>query len=255
MTNLVSKDWPLILAYHSVSRYRSDALAVNVREFERQMKSLYSRRYRAVTLAQYTTQQFQKGERIVIITFDGYADNCTVAFPILKRYGFNATIFLVSDYIGTDRILPVDMPKINKASENSWYKHLNLRQIGEMSEYGIEFGSHTCTHPLEMTRLSQNQCWDEINRSRKDLKRLLGNDIVSFCYPRGNLDSNIIKMVEKAGYSCAVVTPPRSGIPLNRYTLRRIGIYYRNTPLHFRLKTTRLARRNYERYKWICGKR
>jgi hypothetical protein len=60
-------------------------------------------------------------------------------------------------------------------------------------------------------------------------------------------------MVEKAGYTCAVVTPPRYGIPLSQYTLRRIGINYANTSLVFRLKTLAFVRRNHERIKRFQG--
>jgi peptidoglycan/xylan/chitin deacetylase (PgdA/CDA1 family) len=115
-----------------------------------------------------------------------------------------------------------------------------------MADYGIEFGSHTCTHP-ELTAISEDACSDEITRSRADLQTMLGREIVSFCYPRGKLNDGVVKMVEDAGYSCAVVTPGRSPIPLCRHTLRRIGIYQRNTQLTFRLKLVPFVRRNYER--------
>jgi peptidoglycan/xylan/chitin deacetylase (PgdA/CDA1 family) len=98
--NDISYDWPLILAYHSVSEYRKDALAVNVAAFENQITWLHRHGYRSITLAEFMTETIETGKRIAIITFDdGYADNYTLAFPILKRYGCVATIFLVSDYV------------------------------------------------------------------------------------------------------------------------------------------------------------
>lgn len=242
-------DWPLILGYHSVSKYRKDALAVRVDDFKNQMAWLHSHGYRSMTLAQFITQPITKKERIVIITFDdGYADNYTLAFPILKQYGFVATIFLVSDYVNTEHLFYWDVPKIADQSNQTWYKLLTWEQVEEMSAYGIEFGSHTCTHP-ELTNISPELCMEELVRSRADLKARLGREIVSFCYPRGDLNTEVIQMVEKVGYSCAVVTPPRYGIPLSHYTLRRIGINYANTSLIFRLKTLAFVRRNYERIK------
>jgi peptidoglycan/xylan/chitin deacetylase (PgdA/CDA1 family) len=241
--------WPLILGYHSVSKYRQDALAVRVDDFENQMAWLHSHGYRSMTLAQFITQTITKKERIVIITFDdGYADNYTLAFPILKKYGFVATIFLVSDYVNTDHVFYWDVPKITAQSNQAWYKLLTWEQVEEMSTYGIEFGSHTCTHP-ELTNVSTKLCMEELARSRANLQARLGHEIVSFCYPRGDLNTEVIQMVEKVGYSCAVVTPPRYGIPLSHYTLRRVGIHYANTSLIFRLKTIPFVRHNYERLK------
>jgi peptidoglycan/xylan/chitin deacetylase (PgdA/CDA1 family) len=240
-------DWPLILAYHSVSERRQDGLTVQVTDFENQMAWLYGHGYRSLTLAEFMSQTIKKGERILIITFDdGYADNYTLAFPILKQYGFVATIFLVSDYVNTDHVFSWDASKITTQPDHTLYRLLTWEQIHEMAAYGFEFGSHTCTH-LKLADLPTEQCWEEIIRSRKDLQVKLGHEVVSFCYPAGNLNAEVIRMVEQAGYGCAVVTPPPAGIPLCRYTLRRIAVYYHNTPLLFRLKITPFVRRNRER--------
>jgi peptidoglycan/xylan/chitin deacetylase (PgdA/CDA1 family) len=243
-------DWPLILAYHSVSECRKDSLAVGMTDFETQMAWLYHRHYRSVTLSEFTRHTFRKGERIVVITFDdGYADNYTIAFPILKQYGFVATIFLVTDYVNTNHMYRWDVQKITSQHSASQYGILTWDQVNEMADYGIEFGSHTCTHP-ELTTLSSEQYEEEIVRSRQDLQSKLGCDVESFCYPRGKLDGDIIQMVKKSGYSSAVVTPKRAGIPLGRYTLRRVGIYYHVTPWLFQLKVSPLMRRIYERARW-----
>ncbi len=248
--NGVWYDWPLILAYHSISEYRQDALAVRAADFDAQMTWLHRHGYRSVTLAEFMSKTFKKGDRIVIITFDdGYRDNYTLALPILKRYGYVATTFLVTDYVNTDHVYTWDVPKITPQGDASLYQVLTWEQVYEMAAYGIEFGSHSCTHP-ELTTLPREQYEEEITRSRQDLQARLERDVVSFCYPRGNLNADIIQMVEKAGYGCAVVTPKQAGIPLGRYTLPRVGIYHRITPWLFQLKVTPLVRRTYERLKW-----
>jgi peptidoglycan/xylan/chitin deacetylase (PgdA/CDA1 family) len=242
---------PLILGYHSISDRRNDALAVSASDFDHQLRWLSDCRYSSLTLADFLARGKRPQGRVVIITFDdGYADNYRLALPILRRYGFRATVFLVSEYINTDRIFPWDKSKITRPGERSLYEVLTWDLVEEMAEYGIEFGSHTCSH-RELPGLSEAERWDEISRSRKELGARLGQEVVSFSYPRGCLSPEVISQVAKAGYRGAVVTPTRAGIPLSEYTLRRIGVYRPNGHLTFRLKTTRLARRTYETLLWL----
>ncbi len=243
-------DWPLILAYHSVSEERKDGLAVRPADFERQMRWLASHGYRSITLAEHLRRPARRGEKVVIITFDdGYADTYTQAFPILRRYGFTAVVFLVTSYVGREHVFWWDEEKVNVYGRRSLYYPLTWEQAGELLDCGMELGSHTSTHPPALTRLEPGRCWDEIAASKLRLERQLGVEVSSFCYPRGDLDPAVVKMVEAAGYRGAVVTPPRYGIPLSRYTLRRISLYREYTPLHFRLMTSPFFRRNYESFK------
>jgi peptidoglycan/xylan/chitin deacetylase (PgdA/CDA1 family) len=254
INNGVSQEWPLILGYHSVSEHRRDALAVRVCAFERQIKWLHRQGYRSMTMADFNREAVARAERIAIITFDdGYADNYHHAFPILRRYGFVATIFLVSDYVNTRHVHWWDLPKIPPGQSAIPYQLLTWVQVREMATYGIEFGSHSCTHP-KLTDVSESQCRDEIIRSRRDLAIKLERDVVSFCYPEGALSLQTMQMVEQAGYGCAVVTPPRPGIPLSTYSLRRVGIYQHTSPLSFRLKVTPWVMKNYGYLKWLPAK-
>lgn len=242
-------DWPLILAYHSINDKRNDGLAISVEEFERQIQWLRQKRFRSITLAEYLKGNFRKGERIVVLTFDdGYLDNYTNAYPLLRKYDFTATIFVVSDYVGTDQIFSDD---IQAKKHGTKYPLMQWEHLGEMLDTGIEIGSHTCTH-AKLPDISDEQAKEEIGRSRADIELRLGIHVNSFCYPQGYLNEKTITYVHKSGYKGAVVTPPRGGIPLTPYTLRRVGVYQNMTPLLFRIKTHPLFRRYYEklRYGW-----
>ena len=240
-------DWPLILAYHSISDRRGDDLAVRVADFEGQLGWLRRHGYRSMTLAQYVDEQPPRGERVVIVTFDdGYADNFTNALPLLRRHGFVATAFVVSDYLDTDHVFSWDLPKVGTVGDAEAFGVLTWAQVEEMADSGVEIGSHSCRHP-ELTEVSAVQLRDEVARSRQDLGARLGRDVTSFCYPRGKLDDDVTEAVDQAGYRAAVVTPKRSGIPLTPFTLRRVGVYNNITPLRFRAKITPMVRRHLER--------
>lgn len=240
--NSVYYDWPLILAYHSVSPHRTDMLAVHPDEFAFQLGWLARHGYRSMTLADFCQQNIPYGERIVIITFDdGYEDNYVYAWPILNQFGFVATFFLVSNFVGEDMVYSWDEDRIITHQKRSWYRLLNWEQIHEMEAAGMEFGSHTRAHH-NLTSLDAEHFRDEIEKSRVDLARHLGR-IVSFCYPRGDFNDSIMDAVEQAGYQWAVVTPPRTGIPLNQFALRRVGIYRTTTRPLFWIKLLPFVRR------------
>ena len=253
--SLARYDWPLILAYHSVSPRRTDALAVPVEEFQRQMAWLKRHGYRSLTLAQLAAGSSRDRRRAVAITFDdGYADNYVHALPILKGLGFVATVFVVSDHLGTDRLFTWDKPKLQSEGDRPLYQAMGWDHVQDMLEHGFEIGSHTCTHP-ELSAVSEERCREELHRSREDLEARLGREIVSFSYPRGKLNSAVIRMVENAGYRWGVVTPKRVGIPLSRYTLRRVGIYYGDGRIRFLAKVNRLVRRVHDPVLRLRGRR
>ena len=136
-------------------------------------------------------------EKKVILTFDdGYADNYTLLFPLLKEYGFTAVIFLVS-----------------REKQNTWgikegepaIPLLDALQIKEMDIYGIEFGAHTCSHP-HLPELSEQEARLEIMECKKDLENLLGKPTLSFAYPFGEGNEKLKGIVAEAGYTYAVAT-------------------------------------------------
>jgi peptidoglycan/xylan/chitin deacetylase (PgdA/CDA1 family) len=227
---------PLILAYHSVCDEREDGLAVRTADFRRQMHYLAERGYRSVRLSDLSDARIEKA---VAITFDdGYSDNFTHAMPILQELGFVATVFVVADMIDSPEPFWWDAPKIRTDAARQLFQPLSWERVRLMADAGFEIGSHTCTHPDGFAELSPEARWKELAQSKDTIERHLGETVRSFSYPRGSVDRETIRLVERAGYEYGVVTPPRSGIPRTKYTLRRAGIYRNNGDLVFRLKTS-----------------
>ena len=248
-------DWPLILAYHSVSPGRTDALAVRVEQFEQQIAWLARGGYQSLTLADLAGRSPRQRRRAVAVTFDdGYADNHAWALPVLRRHGFVATVFVVSDHVGSDRLFSWDRAKLRSEDERPAYRALTWDELRELQDSGWEVGSHSCTHP-ELPAVPPERCREETARSRRDLESRLGRPVASFCYPRGKLDARVIGSVQQAGYRWGVVTPKRSGIPLGPLTLRRVGVYNGAGCAKFRLKANPFVRRFWEPMLWARGRR
>ena len=176
----------------------------------------------------------------MVITFDdGYKDNFEIAYPLLKKYGFTATIFITVNYIGTDHIFWWDIDKIWKYGNRDNFSLMTWEQIKIMLDYGIEIGSHTNTHPI-LTELSEKQSFKEISSSRTKIIEKLNCEVDTFCYPAGKLNDIIIDKVKEAGYKYGVVTPPVKNIPNSLFTLRRVGVYRNTSMIKFKLKTRSL---------------
>ncbi len=226
----------LILTYHSVSNRRQGGLAVSVENFDRQMKYFYKKGYRTISLAQAIEKKDLSSKSFVITFDDGYQDNYTNAYFILKRYGFSATIFLITGYIGTDRLFKPERYIERYGGREEDYYFLSWRAIREMSNNGIEFGSHTISHP-HLTRLSYQEARKEIQGSKKQIEEEIGTKIIFFCYPYGDFNGRIQKILKECGYEGAVVTP-YGRLKEGKFSLKRVGIYRKDNMLRFKFKVS-----------------
>lgn len=125
---------------------------------------------------------------------DGYEDNYSVAFPILKSRGVPATIFLTTAMI--------------REQDEAAGCGLSRSQIKEMHNAGVEFGAHTMTHP-RLTRIAAARARQEIMDSKLAVEGITGSPCRGFCYPYGAVDSNIADMVRQCGFSYGVTTQDR----------------------------------------------
>jgi peptidoglycan/xylan/chitin deacetylase (PgdA/CDA1 family) len=134
----------------------------------------------------------------VVLTFDdGYRDFLTDAFPILQRYGFTATVFLSTGYVG-----------------NSSFKErecLSWAEVKDLKKQGIDFGSHTISHP-QLSNLNRRDIEREIVESKRAIETKIGRAVDSFSYPyRFPEESGAFRRVLKeimgdAGYTYGVTT-------------------------------------------------
>ena len=101
--------------------------------------------------------------RAVVLTFDdGYADFYTHAFPVLLGYGFTATVFLPTDYIGKGR------------AGLRGKQHLTWDQVRELAAADITFGSHTVGH-RQLYDLKPGEIQYELSASKQAIETQLNH--------------------------------------------------------------------------------
>jgi peptidoglycan/xylan/chitin deacetylase (PgdA/CDA1 family) len=208
-----------ILTYHSIDTSCS-VISVSPSSFKEQMSYLKERGYETLSL-QEVTKYVKEGSRLLekrfVITFDdGYKNNYTQAFPILKEYQFTATIFLTTSYCGMKNDWPNQHSSIPNLPMLSW------EEIREMSKYGIEFGAHTRSHP-RLTELTIEKAKLEMLGSKRDIEAHLDKPVEFFSYPFGNYDEKI-KEIAKTAFKGAISNRPgKVDSHSDPYALERIN--------------------------------
>lgn len=166
--------------------------------FRKQMQWLKDNNYHAITFSDLDAMPTGAGlNKKIIITFDdGYTDNYTIAFPILKEFGFKAVIYLVTDCIRNEWNLQEGEPELEL---------MNREQIMEMQNYGIEFGGHT-RHHVDLKSSDAEKQTAEIAGCYNDLEKLTGKKAVSFAYPYGAYNDDTLSVIAKSGFKYGITT-------------------------------------------------
>ena len=212
-TELISKNVP-VLMYHTSSEYNPGGLTelyVKPSEFEKQIRYLSDNGYTFCTFDDY--YNLDNINKPVFITFDdGYRENYTEIFPILKKYNAKITLFLIIKSV-TDSNLTKDM-------------------VVEMSDSGlVKFESHTNTHPSLVAISSyDSRLTDELQNSKIKIEEITNKKVLALSYPNGEFNEKV-KEKTKEFYLFGV----RKDLGMHRteydpYEVRRIRIS-RSTPL------------------------
>jgi peptidoglycan/xylan/chitin deacetylase (PgdA/CDA1 family) len=220
-----------VLLYHAFGDDPND-FVVSRRQFALQMRMLSLLRFQVVPygkLVPILSECRVPPRRYAVLTIDdGYLDNATVAADILGPHGFGATIFLVSGALGG----------VNGWSDDELEGRgiLSIEDLPGLRARGIEFGAHTRTHP-RLPELADDAIADEVESSRHDLERALGESVRIFAYPYGVTDARTVAAVERAGFVGACTTEPRPAqLDDHPLLIPRIGIRRSDSPLRFLLK-------------------
>ncbi|MHB8634975.1 MAG: polysaccharide deacetylase family protein [Fimbriimonadaceae bacterium] len=204
---------PVIMYHDVIAQRTADSVYFDTTtaEFEAQMSDIEARGFQPISLDQlyaHLTQGAQIPPKSIVLSFDdNYEGVYQNALPILKLHHFPAVEFVHTNFVGS------------QAGEG----HMSWDQLKELLASGLfTIGSHTESHPANITRLSYGDQQREIEGSKATLEQHLGIKIDYFAYPDGKNDSVTQGLVKGAGYKMAFATT--SGLAEespNLYTIHR----------------------------------
>ncbi|MBV8085781.1 MAG: polysaccharide deacetylase family protein [Chloroflexi bacterium] len=159
--------------------------------FEQQLAYLAGAGYVSVTMAEVSDRIANPAAPLppkpIVLSFDdGYADFYTAAWPLLQKYHFSATVYLVVDFLGRPGYM-------------SW------QQAQELKDAGVEIGAHTLDH-VDLAKQQPAQAQRQINDSGTILRQRLGASVTTFAYPSGSFTAATVKLVGQDGFRSAVTT-------------------------------------------------
>jgi peptidoglycan/xylan/chitin deacetylase (PgdA/CDA1 family) len=207
-----------ILCYHRVGP-RVSRMVMAPDNFAAQLDYLAKNNYRVIRLAdlpEFLSGKRPLPKRAVVITFDdGHVSAYEHAYPLLKKYGFPATFFLYTDFLGAAEAL-------------SWPRILEMAQSGL-----IDFQSHSKTHsnltvrlPGETEARYRERLDAEVRVPRDLIQRQLQNKVGLYAYPYGDANDIVIERLQAGDQTLgATVNPGGNPFFAHPFMLRRTMIF------------------------------
>ncbi len=178
-----------VLAYHKVDdRFELGLTNVRPKLFERQISALVARGFRIIS----DLEPVGFGKSVCLTFDDGYDCFHRNVVPALSSFGVKAIVFVITDFVG---------------KTNSWdvrlsykpFRHMDTRQIKDVTRLGFEVGSHSCSHK-DLTRLSPPSLKRELTESKKYLEDITGGEVDAFSFPFGRYNRVTAEAALTAGY-------------------------------------------------------
>lgn len=185
----------VVLCYHRIANAPAQATVLAPASFIAQLEYLKTHGYQVIKLSELvdalTNDGVLPGNAVVLTFDDGFASDYHELFPILQRYGYPATLFVYTNWVGKAR------------GADTW------EQLTEMTASGlIEVESHTLSH-ANLVRKSAERRQTELTEAKAVIEAKLGNQVTSLAYPYGAHSPAVIAAAKAAGYRAAFVVNGR----------------------------------------------
>ncbi|MGN8833695.1 polysaccharide deacetylase family protein [Selenomonas montiformis] len=215
-----SLDKPILisLCLHEIG-YNGDALSITPENFRKIIRELKAQGFTFVDandLVDIKEGKKQQPRKAVFLGFDdGYKDNYTNAYPIIKEEGVKGTFFIVSNMISHENMM-------------------TYADIQEMLDNGMAIGSHTANH-AELDKMSAEEIHKELNDSKYSLEKSFGVKVNSVAYPCGGENETVIQETGKL-YDIAFTASMDESVPNTPLTIHRYGVFRWNNSIGSVLK-------------------
>lgn len=180
-----------VLMYHSIGFEEENPVRLPLENLKKQMKYLKDNDYTPLSLDElynYFVNKEPLPKRPIVLTFDdGYLDNYTKLYPILKKYNFKATIFVITASIDKEK------------------DFLTLKQLRELDNNCISIESHTVSHE-KLAHIPYTKQLETLKKSKAFLEKNLNKKVNYIAYPYGEYNKDTIKATKEAGYTMAFTT-------------------------------------------------
>ncbi|MCK4549648.1 MAG: polysaccharide deacetylase family protein [Candidatus Krumholzibacteria bacterium] len=227
---------PGVLTYHKIVDFEFGGTWISPRRFEKHIVSLIDSGYTFIdegTFLETIEGTRPAGEKEILLTFDdGYECVAQSAAPVLERLRVPALVFLVSRFAGEENSWELGLPG-RKA------RHMDWETVNALRSLNFSFGSH-CESHLPLTRMTREEALGEMVRSKEEIERRTGTEVLSLSYPFGRTDPETALLAAEAGYSAAfTLYPSGTAAETDRFRLRREGVWVIDTPASTRVKLSR----------------
>ena len=212
----------VVIYYHSVLEKEKE-------RFIRQLNYL-SNKYCFVSIKSLKPNSSKK-KRISITFDDGLSSILKNALPELIKRNIPTTIFIPAAKIGS-------YPKWEQKRQEIYYddRILNRNEIKQLSEQGIEIGSHTLHH-TDLKNVTAEKAREEFQLSKSILEEITEKDVESFSFPYGSYHDELINLAFDCEYSFIYTTEPEIiSLPTKEKIFGRIGVDPSDSFLEFKLK-------------------
>ncbi len=193
-----------VLNYHAIdgnmaANPDSRNVSVSLQSFREQMEWLHKEGYKSISDSDLRKLLLEKkpveGKHVLITFDDGYYSLYTHAQEVMSKYGFVATLFLSTAYIGKPYGLS-DFYFVGDDRQLSW------AEIKTLSENGWSIQSHGNNH-VKMNGLDKATLLKEITESKQAIEQNLGKPVDSFAFPYGLYNKMVLDQLVHVGYTMA----------------------------------------------------
>lgn len=185
-----------ILEYHDASYVPGDIATLKPGQLAAEFQWLSDNHFHPINLGQLYAAfyyGYKLPSRPIVLSFDdGYESMYTKVYPLLQKYHFQATFFIVSGF--THR---------NPAHNNKTFPTLTVAEVQQLAKSKlVDLEDHT-EHHLDLSKLTPQQQQQAIDGARQILEPLVGHPMMYFCYPDGGYTPATIQILKNSGFLLA----------------------------------------------------